>query len=162
MTNVSICSMGDLVTAFSVSKGGDYIDFQTAVSLGFDPNNPKDSAITPNLVTYIKEQGVDIVNPDKEDKIKMGIAAHYRALLRYIVDQTVNHLNNMKTKPKFIKPVPLVIAGGTSLAPGAVQMLTEELFKQKNQLPFEISTVIHSKNPLNAVAQGCLLALLSD
>jgi len=61
-----------------------------------------------------------------------------------------------------MKPVPIIVAGGTSLAPGAVQMLTEEIYKQRHLLPFEISTVIHSTKPLNAVAEGCLLALLSE
>lgn len=161
-TNVAICNLGDLVTSFSVAKGGDYIDFQTAASLGFDPHNPTESQITPNLVTFIKEQGVDLLNPDKTDKIKLGITAHYKALLRYVVDRLVNHLTSIKNPPKFMKPVPVVLAGGTSLAPGAVQLFTDELYRQKHLLPFDVKEVFHSKKPLTAVSEGCLLALLSE
>jgi hypothetical protein len=161
-TNIAICNVADLICSFSVARGGDYIDYQTATSLGYDPNSPLDNQVTPNLVTYIKEQGVDILKPDKSDKIKISIAAHYRSLIRYIVDNLVKKVNAMKQGPKFMLPIPVVIAGGTSLAPGALEMFTEELYKQKHLLPFDIKEIRHSKKPLQAIAEGCLLALLSE
>lgn len=162
MSNIAVTNVADLVAKFSIAKGGDYIDYSTAVSLGFDPNSPKNSPITPNLVTYIKEQGVDILNPDKSDKIKLGISAHYQSLIRYIVENIVNHLITLKTVPRFMQPVPVVISGGTSLATGAVELFKEELDRQKNVLPFKIKEVRHSEKPLTAVAEGCLLALLAE
>lgn len=161
-TNVAICNVAELICSFSVARGGDYIDYQTATSLGYDPNTPLDNQVTPNLVTYVKEQGVDIINPDKSDKIKVSIAAHYRSLIRYVVDNLVKRINAMKQGPKFMLPIPVVIAGGTSLAPGALEMFTEELYKQKHLLPFDIKEIRHSKKPLEAIAEGCLLALLSE
>lgn len=162
MTNVAITNVADLVAKFSVAKGGDYIDYNTAVSLGFDPNNPKQSPITPNLVTYVKEQGVDILNPDKSDKIKLGISAHYQSLVRYVVENIVTHIGNLRTVPRFMQSVPVVIAGGTSLAPGTIELFKEELNRQKGSLPFQIKDVRHSTKALTAVAEGCLLALLSE
>lgn len=162
MSNIAIANVADLVCKFSIAKGGDYIDFNTAVSLGFDPANPKQSPVTPNLVTYVKEQGVDIAHPDKTDKIKLGIAAHYQSLIRYVVENIVININNSKSVPRFMEPITVVVAGGTSLAPGFLDLFNEELDRQKASLPFRVKEVRHSSKPLTAVAEGCLLALLSD
>lgn len=162
MSNIAITNVADLVAKFAIAKGGDYIDYNTAVSLGFDPNFPKQSPITPNLVTYVKEQGVDILNPDSSDKIKLGIAAHYQSLIRYLVENIVVHINSLKTVPRFMQPIPIVIGGGTSLATGFIELFNSELDRQKANLPFKIKEVRHSKKALTSVAEGCLLALLSD
>jgi len=162
MSNIAVTNVADLVCKFSVAKGGDYIDFNTAVSLGFDPNYPKSSPITPNLVTYVKEQGVDIQNPDKTDKVKLGIAAHYNSLIRYIIENLVQQLSTQRSVPRFINEVPVVVAGGTSLAIGFIEVFKEEFERQKGLLPFRVKEVRHSTKALTAVSEGCLLALLSE
>jgi hypothetical protein len=162
MTNVAGANFADLVMKFSVAKGGDYIDESTALALGFDPKNPKLSEITPNLVTYVKEQGVNILKPDTADRIKVGISAHYKALIRYVVDLLVRELKNNKSEIKFTKPVPIVIAGGTSLATGFLELFKLELDKHIDELPFQIKEIRMSKETLISVSQGCLLALLSE
>ena len=161
MTNVAVTNMADLVSKFSVSKGGDYIDTQTAVSLGYDPSTSSNT-ITPNLVTFIKESGIDLMNVDKSDNIKRGISAHYRALIKYVIDNLVNEFTQLKSAPKFLHPIPVVLSGGTSLAGGFVELFKSELNKVKSQLPFTISEIRHSSKPLTAVAEGCMLALLAD
>lgn len=158
MTNVAISNIAELVCKFSVAKGGDYIDQSTAMSLGYDPSSQMNT-VTPNLVTLVKESGVDILNPDK-DKIHLGIAAHYKELIRYVVRNIALELGKQKNLPRFSKPIPVVVAGGTSLAHGVLDLLREELNDAK--LPFEISEVRHSQKPLPSVAEGCLLALLSE
>lgn len=162
MTNVAIVNLADLVCKFSVAKGGDYIDETTALALGFDPSNPKSSEITPNLVTFVKEQGVDIINVDSSDRVKLAISAHYKALIKYVVDNVVNELKNRKNDVKFMKPIPVVLAGGTSLAIGFVEAFSKELLSRSSELPFQVKEVRHSKKPLTSVAHGCLLALLSS
>jgi len=162
MSNIAIVNLADLVCKFAVAKGGDYIDETTALALGFDANNPKASEVTPNLVTFVKEQGVDIINVDTSDRIKMGIAAHYKALIKYVVNNLVNELKTKRSAVKFMKPIPVVLAGGTSLAVGFVEMFSKELLLRKSELPFEIKEIRHSSNPLNSVCHGCLLALLSE
>lgn len=162
MTNVAIANYADLIAKFSITKGGDFIDESTALALGYDPKDPKSSEVTPNLVTFIKEQGVDVLNPDPEDRIKIGIAAHYKVLIKYIVDTLIKELKSLKTEVRFTKPVPIVIAGGTSLAKNFIELFSLELNSRKDELPFQIKEIRHSKECMVSVSQGCLLALLSD
>lgn len=160
MCNIAATNVADLLLKFSISKGGDYVDYGTATSLGFDPKG-SNNAITPNLVTYVKEAGVNILNPDKNDKIQIGIAAHYRSLINYLVSTLVSEFKRSGSKP-FLSPVPIIVAGGTSLAKGFIEVFKQELDKVKAELPFEVSKVVHASNPLGAIAQGCLIALLAD
>lgn len=161
MCNIGVINVAELLVKFSISKGGDYIDQGTALSLGFD-SNASFNHITPNLVTYIKEAGVDIINPDNSDKIQLGIAAHYRHLIQYLVESLVLEMSRNKSMPRFLSPVNIVIAGGTSLAKGVVELFSQELGAVKSRLPFTLGTIRHSKEALEAVAQGCLIALLSE
>lgn len=159
--NLAISNMADCIHKFSISKSGDYIDEATALSLGFDPSNPKNSIITPSLVTFVKEQGIDILNPGTEDSIKIGLAAHYKHLISYVVSKIGEELKRSKVTT-FTKPITVVISGGTSLAGNFLKVMTAELFSQQGVLPFKIKEVRHAKNPLTAVAEGCLIALLAE
>lgn len=162
MTNVAVSNVAELVAKFAIARGGDFIDEATALALGFNPNSIINT-ITPNLVTLVKEQGVDIQSPDLSDKIKLGIAAHYRVLIKYIIDNVIHELSTNQNIPRFILPVPIILAGGTSLAPGVLNVFKEELETEKEKLPFEIKEVRHILGKaLTAVAEGCLLALLAE
>lgn len=162
MSNIAVTNVAELVCKFSIARGGDFIDEFTALALGFNPN-AYINTITPSLVTLVKEQGVDILNPDTTDRIKLGISAHYKVLIKYIVDNLVNEISTNKSIPRFLQPVTIVLAGGTSLATGVVELFKEELDLQKDKLPFIIKEIRHIKGKaLTAVAEGCLLASLSE
>jgi hypothetical protein len=162
MANVCIANMADIAATFAISKGGDYIDYSAAVSLGFDPSDPKGSEITPNLITYIKEQGIDILNPDEKDKVQVAISAYYRVLIKYSVNSIIAEVNKLQSKPKFMKPIKVVVSGGTSLAKGFIEVFEEELNRVKDQLPFGIKQVVKANKQVTSVAEGALLALLSE
>lgn len=160
MSNIAVVNTADLVCSFSVARGGDYIDMSSATSLGYEPADNQ-SEITPSLVTFIKEQGVDIANPDPNDRIKIAISAYYKSLIRYVVANLIKELNK-SSSTRFTKPVKFVVSGGTSLAIGFLEMFKQELLARKDELPFQIKDVVHAAEPLNAVAIGALLALLSE
>jgi hypothetical protein len=61
-----------------------------------------------------------------------------------------------KLLPKFKNPLPVVIAGGTSQAAGFVALFQKKL--ADNEFPLPVSEVRHAKDPLHAVARGCLIA----
>ena len=65
-------------------------------------------------------------------------------------------LTNHKSLPKFKNPLSIVIAGGTSQAEGYISQFTQKL--QDNNFPLQIKEVRHAKDPLHAVAKGCLIA----
>lgn len=161
MTNVCISNMADVVTTFSVSKGGDYIDLNSAISLGFDPKDERASEITPSLVTYIKEQGVDIRNPGT-DRVHIAISSYYKALISYVVKNIIAQIESLESKPKFLEPIKVVVSGGTSKAIGFLEVFKEEFEKQSSKLPFKVKNVVHASDPLTAVAEGALTALLVD
>ena len=166
MCNVAISNMADLLSAFSIGKGGDYVDYSTATSLGYDPKDPSGSTdITPNLVTFIKEGGVDIrkiIFEGEDSRVKSSIAAHYQNLIKYMVANLAAEIQSMENKPKFLAPIKIVVSGGTSLATGFLEVFEKELAEVKKDLPFEVKEVVHASSPLTAVAEGALLALLSD
>lgn len=158
MCNIAVVNLAEALLQFSIAKGGDYIDQSTAFSLGFDPSVVSNQ-ITPNLITYIKESGIDILHPDKTDKIQLGISAHYRSLIKYLIANLTSEFSKNKNMSKFLNPVPIVVAGGTSLAKGFLDIFKQELDIVKDNLPFKIKEVRHAKQPLETVAQGCLIAL---
>lgn len=161
MTNVCIANMADVVTTFSVSKGGDYIDLNSAISLGYDPKDSKSSEITPSLITYIKEQGVDIRNPGSE-RTHIAISSYYKALIKYVVSSIISQINSLDSKPKFLEPIKVVVSGGTSKAIGFLELFSEEFEEQSEKLPFKIKAIVHAEDPLTAVAEGALTALMVD
>jgi hypothetical protein len=161
MTNICIANMADVVSTFSVSKGGDYIDYSSAISLGFDPKEDRASEITPSLITYTKEQGVDIQSPGT-DRIHIAISSYYQALIKYVVESIIVEINSLESKPRFLSPIKVVVSGGTSKAVGFLDLFSEELNKQKGKLPFEVKEIVKAQDPLTAVAEGALTALLVD
>lgn len=161
MTNVCIANMADIVSTFAVSKGGDYIDASSAISLGFDPKDPSNSEITPSLITYIKEQGVNLKNPG-DDRIHIAISSYYKALIRYVVSSIVDHITKLETKPRFLEPIKIVVSGGTSKATGFIELFKEEFKNREEELPFKVKAIVPAKDPLNAVAEGALTALLVE
>ena len=59
-----------------------------------------------------------------------------------------------KVKSQFEAPIDIVIAGGTSTPPGFRNKVEEVV--NSLDLPFDIKSVIQSKDPRNAVVKGCL------
>jgi hypothetical protein len=56
--------------------------------------------------------------------------------------------------------IPLVVSGGTSLAQGFMTLFNQLLDSYRSKLPFKLSEVRQAKDPLNAVAEGCLIRAL--
>lgn len=159
LTNIAMTNMADLVCAFAIAKGGDYIDEASAAALGYSTSN-QINEVTPNLVTVVKEAGVDILNPDQSDRIQIAISAHYRHFIKYVISSMVKYFSSNKGMPRFLKPVPVSISGGTSLAKNFKKVFEDELRAVETELPFKISKVLHDPaEALNNVAKGCAIAL---
>ena len=62
--------------------------------------------------------------------------------------------------PQFTDPVEVVVAGGTSLVSGFVEVFAEEL--QKVDFPLKISGVRRAEDAISAVVRGCLIAASLD
>ena len=143
MINICYAFMGMPILSFSISKGGDYIDQSAA----------KQVNDTANTICHHKEKDMNIQDPKNE--YEKAIAVYYSSLLKYLVAQ-IKHLYLSKDKkelPNLFEPIPIVVAGGTSLIGGFIPTLKEIIDAEKD-FPIPISEIRHAEEPLYAVAHG--------
>lgn len=146
MVNACVMSSGEPVVKFSTTKSGDWIDRMAAQSSG-QPDS---------VVQVEKENGVFIVGQESDNPILSAVSAYYVRLIDYTIQHLASRLSGSNDLPKFTGAIPVVVSGGTSRAKGFVEAF-EARIKQSN-FPLEIREVRHAKDPLRAVARGCLLA----
>jgi actin-like ATPase involved in cell morphogenesis len=146
MCNVVYSFMGIPVFAFSLSRGGDWIDSHAA----------QHTDETNNVVTAIKEKA-DFSLYDSTHGIQKAISIYYEALLSYVVEKFKELYENTPKKklPNVTMEMPLVVAGGTSLVLGFVERLKE---LTKEGFPVPISEIKHAEEPLFAVSNGLYVA----
>jgi hypothetical protein len=146
MVNVCLMSSGEPILVFSTTKSGDFIDRMAAQSTA----NPD------SVVQVEKENGVFTVGVESDNPILSAVSSYYIRLIDYTVKHFVNQLTKSSKIPKFAEPIPIIIAGGTSRADGFVNFFQKRL--ESESLPFYIKEVKYAKDPLRAVARGCLLS----
>lgn len=134
--------------SFSISRGGDWIDENAAKVLGLNPTR----------ISVLKEKGIDLLNAQSREE--EAISIYYRTLISYALDAIKQKFEAAQDLPSFTNPVPLVLAGGTSLAKGFAEIVAQEL--DRTRFPIPIKEVRPSKEPLNAVARGALIAAMLD
>ena len=143
MCNVSYANRGMEILKFSIGKGGDYID-QSAARQVND---------TVPVMTYRKEEGMDITDP--QDEYEKAIAVYYKTLIKYLVQSFIAlyRKKDKKELPRLFKPIPLVVSGGTSLVGGFVETL-DKAIKEEKAFPIKLSEIRHAEEPLYAVSAG--------
>jgi len=142
MCNIVYSFMGMPVFAFSLSRGGDWIDSHAA----------KHMDETSNVITAVKEEaGFSLY--DQTTGIQKAISIYYESLLSYVVEQFKELYDKTPKKklPNVTMEMPIVVAGGTSLVVGFVERLKELI---EEDFPVPISEVKHAKDPLFAVCNG--------
>ena len=142
MCNIVYSFMGMPVFAFSLSRGGDWIDSHAA----------KHTDETHNVVTSVKEKA-DFSLYDNTTGIQRAISIYYESLLSYVVEQfkELYEKTPKKKLPNVTMDMPIVVAGGTSLVMGFVERL-KELTAEDFRVP--ISEIRHAEEPLFAVSNG--------
>jgi len=146
MQNVCVMLNGEPTVKFSTTKSGDFIDRMAAVATG-----EKDT-----VVQAEKEGGEFVIGQPNDNPVLAAVSAYYERLIDYTTKQLAASLTNHKSLPKFKQPLRIVVAGGTSLAKGYVEMFHKKLLE--NNFPLPIKEVVHAADPLHAVAKGCLIA----
>ena len=142
MCNIVYSFMGIPVFSFSLSRGGDWIDEHAAMHT--DETN--------NVVTSVKEKGGFAIT-EPSSGIQKAISIYYDSLLIYLVEQfkVLYEKTPKKELPNVLNPMPIIIAGGTSLAQGFVERLRE---LTSEDFPVPISEIKHAEEPLFAVSNG--------
>lgn len=145
MTNIVVVHEGDPLVEFSVTRAGDFIDNSTGQALD----------ISPSLVQMEKEAGTDLYNP--QSKIMEAVTVYYTSVISYTLQNIAFELKKReKELPLFRNPVPIVVSGGLTQAKGFVQKVEEVL--SQIEFPLPVSEIRLAREPMKAVANGCLLA----
>ena len=156
MANIAIAYKGIEALKFSTARAGDWIDKQTAESLG----------MVPNRVTNLKEKYLDLNNPDasgiknkRQRQVLQALYHFHEALINYTVKKIIKEFDE-KVDLEIDDPIPVVVSGGTSLPKGFLQLFKSVI--NKYELPFEISEIRRADNPLTAVSNGLLVKTIAD
>jgi hypothetical protein len=150
MTNAALAINGVQGLAFSVARGGDWIDHGAAKAIGS----------TASRMCALKERGIDLQAPNGREQ--EALAFYYRNLIEYSIDAIAAEFTKIKDKFSIPKAVPLVVSGGTALA-GNFQQFFESVFaKKRKRFPIEISEIRMASDPLNAVAKGLLIQAMQE
>ena len=146
MVNVCVMLNGEPTVTFSTTKSGDWIDRMAAVA-----TNEPDS-----VVQAEKEHGTFKIGEQNSNTILAAVSVYYERLIDYTTTQLAAALSDHKALPKFNEPILIALAGGTTRANGFVDVFTKKL--AENGFPLPVKEVRHAKDPLHAVARGCLIA----
>ena len=145
MVNVCVMSSGEPVIRFSTTRSGDWIDRMAATSTG-QPDS---------VVQMEKENGDFVVGKENDNPILSAVSAYYVRLIDYTIQHLASRLTGSNDLPKFTAPIPVVVSGGSSRAKGFVEAFRQRM--NQSDFPVQIKEVRHAKDPLRAVARGCLL-----
>jgi len=150
MSNVALAVNTIEGMSFSVARGGDWIDAGAAKAVGS----------TQARMCSLKEGGLDLTAPVGREQ--EALAVYYKSLIEYTLDNITAQFARVRGQFAVPRPIPIVIAGGTSMAGGFTEFFQQVLETRRKKLPFEVSEVRHAKDPLGAIAQGLLLQAIQE
>jgi hypothetical protein len=159
MVNICYCLYGIEVFSFSIVGSGDRIDIDSAVRFGYDPKEPDGSyKETPTSICKRKEKVTLTECP--EDIIGKTIWINYGIMIENVMRAIIDGFKKNEEKARIDRPIPIVIAGGTSSPDGFTEYVQNTVSKMQdnNEIPFEIGSITRAEKPLYTVAEGCLVA----
>jgi actin-like ATPase involved in cell morphogenesis len=148
MVNSCLTYNGLSSIEFSISRSGDWIDTNAAMSVG--------ERVT--KMTTIKEAGIDLLNP--KGRHEESISIFYRNFIAYVIKGLEKKLSETSEIPEFPEPISIILAGGTSLAKSFDKVFKQEI--EKIKLPFKIKDIRLAEDQMFAVARGALYSALSE
>ncbi len=149
MCNICVAYLGLPVLAFSTVRAGDYIDRSAAAVTGK----------TPTTVRLHKEEFFGL-NGFSSNSMDQALSVYYNDMIRGVVSGLRGALTTTKKLPKFEKPLPVAISGGSTKARRFQPEFEKALLSA--ELPVEIAEVRLAEDPLNTTARGTLIAAMLD
>ena len=150
LCNVALAFRAVMGTSFSISRGGgDWIDEHSAKAVGS----------TSSRMCSIKERGeFSLSDPPKDNQDAEAIALYVRTLIHNCLVDIAKKVRKDQSGVELDDPIPIVLAGGTTLAKGFLDVFNEEFEKEKVKgFPLKISEVRLANDQMNAVAHGLLI-----
>ena len=149
LCNVCLAYLSMPVVSFSIPKAGDYIDSSSATVLG-------ERATRMRLT---KEDSFHL-NGFFADKLHQVISVYYDDVISSLVTALKDAFVRSSNMPKFNKPIPIVLAGGTALPKGFRDRFEKFLWEQ--DFPISISEIRLAQSPLHSTAKGALVCALTE
>ncbi len=149
LCNVCLAYLSVPVFSFSIPKGGDFIDSSVA-NLRGEPAT---------RIRTIKEESFHF-NGHFANKIHQSLSTYYEDMIQALIAALKDTFASVQNMPKLNRPIPLVLSGGSVLAPGFRDRFEKTL--RENELPVAISEVRLGSSPMHSTARGALVAALSE
>lgn len=149
LCNVCLAYLSVPVASFSIPKAGDYIDASAAQVTGERANR----------IRLAKEDSFHF-NGFFADKTQQVISVYYEDVIRSLVSALKESLGRASNLPKFNRPVPMVLSGGTALPAGFRDRFEKLLWEQ--DFPIPVSEIRLAATPLYSSAKGALACALSE
>lgn len=155
LTNVCLMYQTIIGMAFSVNRAGDNIDQSAAQAVG----------TTASRIQSIKEKGINLLNAEEGDpktfREREAICIYYKSLVLYVLDRIKEEFFKHQATIELPHAIPIVLSGGTSLPKNFKEFFETGFNEVKAKFPINISEVRLASEPLNAVAQGLLIAAMN-
>jgi hypothetical protein len=149
LCNVCLSYLSVPVLSFSVPKAGDFIDL----------NASKISGERANRIRLAKEEKFHF-NGYFQDRVNQVISVFYDDMIQTLVKSLKEAFERAGALPRFNRPIPVVLSGGTAMPTGFRDRFEQML--GKCDFPFQVSEIRMAKNPLHSTAKGALICALSD
>jgi hypothetical protein len=150
LCNVALSFKAMMGASFSIARGGgDWIDEHSAKAVGS----------TSSRMCSIKERGeFNLSDPPKDNPDAEAIALYVRNLIHNCLTDIAKKIRKDQSGIDLTDPIPIVLAGGTTLAKGFLNVFKEEFAKEEAKgFPLSISEIRLAQDQMNAVAQGLLV-----
>lgn len=149
LCNACLAYLSVPVFSFSIAKAGDFIDAGVA-NLRGEPAT---------RIRTIKEESFHF-NGHYSNRIHQSLSTYYEDMIQALIAALRDTCASVQNMPKLARPIPLVLSGGSVLAPGFRDRF-EKLLREM-ELPAAISEVRLGANPKQSTARGALVAALSE
>ena len=149
LCNVCLAYLSVPIISFSIPKAGDYIDTSAASAIGERANR----------IRLTKEDSFHF-NGFFADKVHQVLGVYYDDMIRSLVTGLKDAFARTANLPKFNRPIPMVLSGGTALPTGFRDRFEKLLWEQ--DFPVSMSEIRLAQNPLHSTAKGALVCALSD
>lgn len=151
MCNICLAYLGLPVLTVATTAAGDYIDHSAASVTGE----------TPTTIRLHKENAAEsgfTLDGSAGSPIDRALCVYYADVIETAVAALRDAMDQSKKLPRFTAPIPIVCAGGTTMAGKFLAKLRS--VAADTRLPIRISEIFLAKDPFNATAKGALVGAM--
>jgi hypothetical protein len=151
MCNICVAYLGLPVLTIATTKAGDYIDHSAASVTGE----------TPTTVRLYKEHASEsgfMLDVAADGSIDRALSVYYTDVIETAAAALQTAMADSKKLPRFTAPIPIVFAGGTTMAGNFLAKAKSVIAGVS--LPVGVRDVYLAKDPFNVTAKGALVGAM--